>query len=160
MGAVLPMLAYGNLDQQDWCSLNTNDCIQFIQLAQHGLQFLLQELASIHAKLVRHTRCILNFVSACGQCLSKSLYAQPRGTAIWVTQVDFRTAAVFSASVGTPQAELQLLFMSNLPVQHAEYLTALADRHFMCSVQLSARYTSKGALVKGCISTVAPVSVS
>ena len=76
MGAVLPMLAYGNLDQQDWCSLNTKDCIQFIQLAQHGLQFLLRELASIHARLVRLIHCILVFVLACGQCLSKCLSAQ------------------------------------------------------------------------------------
>lgn len=50
--ALLPMLAYGSLDEQDWRRLSSTDCVQFIQLAQCGLQYLLQEVASLHAKLV------------------------------------------------------------------------------------------------------------
>lgn len=60
IGALLPILAYGDLAEQDWQSLSVADCTQFIQLAQCGLQFLLQEVASLHADLVNRCSAIFN----------------------------------------------------------------------------------------------------
>ena len=52
VGSLLPVLAYGDLEEQDWCSLSAGDCIHFILLAQQGLQLLLQEVAIVHDSLV------------------------------------------------------------------------------------------------------------
>lgn len=56
VGILLPVLAYGDLEEQDWCSLTTAHCLAFIQLAQQALQLLLQELAAVHESLVRLIR--------------------------------------------------------------------------------------------------------
>ena len=56
---LLPMLAYGDLTAEDWSKLGPANCIQFIQLAQCALDYLLalaagaqQQQARQHVKIL------------------------------------------------------------------------------------------------------------
>ena len=50
---VMHMLAYADICQQPWQDLRASDCLHFIQLAQHALDYLLHQASTVHSSLVR-----------------------------------------------------------------------------------------------------------
>ena len=66
--SVLPILAYGDISREPWQELRANDCINFIQLAQRALQYMLSQADAAHAKLVRHRKSTLFWCTAHEAC--------------------------------------------------------------------------------------------